>query len=52
MNNLQTKLPIDVWVTATWDEYIQTVQKQEKAKCYYYNEQLRIEMAPQGYRNN
>ncbi|MEB3341160.1 Uma2 family endonuclease [Okeania sp.] len=49
MNNLQTKLPIDVWLTATWDEYIQTVEKQEKAKCYYHNGQLRIEMAPQGY---
>ena len=49
MNNLQTKLPTDVWVTATWDEYIQTLREQEETKCYYHNGQLRIEMAPQGY---
>ncbi|MGD1805667.1 Uma2 family endonuclease [Dapis sp. BLCC M126] len=49
MNNLQTKLSTDVWVKATWDEYIQTVQEQEETKCYYHNGQLRIEMAPQGY---
>ncbi|NEP73316.1 MAG: Uma2 family endonuclease [Okeania sp. SIO2G4] len=49
MNNLQTKLQIDAWVTATWDEYIQTVSELEEAKCYYYNEQLKIEMTPQGY---
>ena len=49
MNNLQTKLSTDVWVTATWDEYIQTLREQEETKCYYHNGQLRIEMAPQGY---
>ncbi|MBC6424367.1 MAG: Uma2 family endonuclease [Hormoscilla sp. SP5CHS1] len=51
MSNVQTKLPTDarLWVQATWDEYIQTVGQQEDAKCYYYNGQIRIEMAPQGY---
>jgi Uma2 family endonuclease len=48
MSNLQTKLPTDTWVTATWDEYIQVIEKPayEKAKGYYYNQKMRIEMPP------
>lgn len=40
----------DTWVTASWDEYIQIVSDPvyEKAKCYYHNGQLRIEMTPLG----
>jgi Uma2 family endonuclease len=51
MSNLQTKLPINEWAIATWDEYIQASAEPqlEKAKCYYHNRQLRIEMTPQGY---
>jgi Uma2 family endonuclease len=51
MIQIQTKLATDEWVTATWDEYIQAIvdPQLEKAKCYYYNGQLRIEMTPQGY---
>ena len=50
MNKTQTKLPTDTWVTATWQEYIQTIQDQiyEKAKSYYNNGKLRIEMSPVG----
>ena len=50
MNELQTKLPTDIWVTATWDEYIQTIENPvyEKAKGYYHNGQMRIEMTPLG----
>lgn len=51
MSKLQTKLLIDEWVIATWEEYIQVITdpKLEKAKCYYHQGQLRIEITPQGY---
>ena len=50
MNTLQTNLPTDTWVKATWDEYIRVIEDRiyEKAKCYYYNGKLRIEMPPIG----
>ena len=36
MNTTQTQLNTDTWVTATWQEYIQTIQDPtyEKAKVY------------------
>ena len=51
MSNLQTRLPTDQWVTASWDEYVQAIENPayEKAKGYYHNGQLRIEMAPLGH---
>lgn len=50
MSILQTHLPTDTWVQATWDEYIRAIEDPmyEKAKCYYYNGKLRIEMPPVG----
>ena len=50
MSELQTKLPTDTWVVATWDEYIQAIEDPayEKAKGYYHNGHLRIEMPPVG----
>jgi Uma2 family endonuclease len=50
MSELQTKIPTDTWVLATWDEYIQVIEDPayEKAKGYYHNGQLRIEMPPVG----
>lgn len=50
MHEIQTKLPIDTWVDCSWQDFIEFVQKPEyeKAKCYYYNGQLRIEMPPVG----
>ena len=50
MPELQTKFPTDTWVIARWDEYIQAIENPayEKAKGYYYNGQLRIEMPPIG----
>jgi Uma2 family endonuclease len=50
-SNLQTKLPTDEWVTVTWDEYVQITSDPqfEKAKCYYFDGQIRIEMIPQGF---
>lgn len=50
MTELQTKFATDTWVIASWDEYIQAIENPayEKAKGYYYNGQLRIEMPPIG----
>jgi len=51
MSKVETKLLTDEWVIATWEEYIQVIAnpKLEKAKSYYHQGQLRIEMVPQGY---
>jgi Uma2 family endonuclease len=51
MSHIKTKLPIDEWLTATWDEYLQIIANPqlEKAKSYYHDGQLRIEMTSQGY---
>jgi Uma2 family endonuclease len=50
MNKLQTKIPTDTWVTATWEEYVEAIEDPayQKAKSYYHNHQLRIEMSPLG----
>ncbi|WP_017316317.1 Uma2 family endonuclease [Mastigocladopsis repens] len=50
MHELQTKIPTDTWVAATWDEYIQIFENPvyEKAKGYYHNGQMRIEIPPVG----
>ncbi|MGV2829552.1 hypothetical protein [Myxosarcina sp. GI1(2024)] len=41
-----TKLIIDTWVSATWDEYLQHIERPDcqKAKGYYYDGRYRIEM--------
>jgi len=46
----QTKLPTDTWLHATWDDYVQAIEDPayEKAKGYYYNGKMRIEMSPVG----
>lgn len=51
MSELQTKLPTETWVVATWEEYIQAIEdpSYEKAKGYYHNGCLRIEMTPLGH---
>ncbi|MGF1677088.1 MAG: Uma2 family endonuclease [Rivularia sp. (in: cyanobacteria)] len=50
MSDLQTKIPTDTWVVASWDEYIQIIENPayEKAKGYYYNGRMRIEMSALG----
>ena len=50
MNILQSVVPINTWVVATWDEYIQAIENPacEKAKSYYHNGKMRIEMPPVG----
>lgn len=50
MSELQTKIPTDTWVPATWNEFVQATEESaySKAKFYYHNGQLRIEMPPIG----
>jgi Uma2 family endonuclease len=50
MSELQTALVSDTWIKATWDEYIELIENPayEKAKGYYHNEHMRIEMPPVG----
>jgi Uma2 family endonuclease len=47
---LQTPLLMDTWVTATWEEYLENLEDPtcEKAKGYYYDGQMRLEMSPVG----
>ncbi|NEP91371.1 MAG: Uma2 family endonuclease [Okeania sp. SIO2C2] len=48
MTNLQVKTSTDTWISATWDEYLQTIENPiyAKAKSYYYQGKFRIEMSP------
>ncbi|RQH22294.1 Uma2 family endonuclease [Okeania hirsuta] len=48
MTNLQVKTSTDTWISATWDEYLQTIENPiyTKAKSYYYQGKFRIEMSP------
>lgn len=50
MVELQTKLVTDAWVSASWEEYLQTIADPiyEKAKGYYYQGHMRVEMASVG----
>ncbi|MBD2119395.1 Uma2 family endonuclease [Trichocoleus sp. FACHB-262] len=50
MISVQTTLPTNIWVSATWEEYEQAIASPAytKAKGYYHNGQMRIEMSPVG----
>lgn len=50
MSQVQAKLPTDTWVNATWDEYLQAISNPayEKARGYYYNGRMRLEMSALG----
>ena len=50
MSTIQTKIPLDTWIRATWEEYLQATENPDytKAKFYYNNGKLRIEMSPLG----
>ncbi|MGJ3248763.1 MAG: Uma2 family endonuclease [Elainellaceae cyanobacterium] len=51
MSDLQIPLLMDVWVRATWEKYLQTIENPafEKAKGYYHKGHMRIEMSPVGH---
>lgn len=41
---LQTQSPVETWIPATWDEFIQASDSGNgRVKAYYYNGQMRIE---------
>ncbi len=54
MVETKTQLPTDTWVVASWDEYIQVIENPayEKAKGYYHDGRMLIEMAPVGYNHS
>ncbi len=43
-------LETDIWVKATWEEYLNFAEDSawEKGKFYYYQEHMRVEMSPVG----
>ncbi|HEY9750195.1 MAG TPA: Uma2 family endonuclease [Allocoleopsis sp.] len=50
MSQLQAKLPTDVWVSATWADFLAALDDPAyaTAKGYYNNGRMRLEMAPLG----
>ena len=50
-NELQTQLPTDTWISASWEDYLQIVESDPsaKAKGYYYKGYMRVEMLPVGH---
>ena len=45
-----TRINTDIWVSATWEEYLKNIENPiyQKAKGYYYRDEYRIEMTPIG----
>jgi Uma2 family endonuclease len=50
MVELKAKIVTDAWVPATWEEYLQAIEDPayKKAKGYYYQGNMRIELASTG----
>ncbi|MEM7556336.1 MAG: Uma2 family endonuclease [Cyanobacteria bacterium P01_A01_bin.84] len=50
MQELKTKILTDTWFSTNWDKYIQIMEKPayKRAKGYYHNKRMRIEMPPLG----
>ncbi|MBD2437497.1 Uma2 family endonuclease [Nostoc sp. FACHB-110] len=48
MSETQTQLPTNTWISASWQEYLQTLTElqSDQAKSYYYKEHMRLEMPP------
>ena len=51
MSNLSTPLITDVWLKSAWEDYLKIIvnPKFAKAKCYFYQDYMRIEMSPVGH---
>jgi len=51
MSKILAKIPTDTWINATWNEYLQETENPDriKAKFYYHNKKLKIEMSPLGH---
>ncbi len=50
MNLSPTSIPTDTWIAATWDDYLQVIADPAytKAKGYYFDGRMRVEMAAVG----
>ncbi len=48
MHDLQTRSNTDIWMTASWDDYVRILEDpvHEKSKGYYYKGHMRLEMLP------
>ncbi len=46
----QSTIPTDSWVNATWEDYLAVLADPAlaRAKGYYYNGKMRLEMSPVG----
>lgn len=51
MNQLKLPFATDTWLPATWEEYIQAIEDPyySKAKGYYHEGRMRLEMTPLGH---
>jgi Uma2 family endonuclease len=51
MTQLASSIETDTWVTATWDEYLQAIDRigRDFSHSYYQQGKYRIEMTPLGY---
>jgi hypothetical protein len=51
MGKVQTPLPTNTWIGASWEDYLQTLAAPElaKAKGYYHKGHMRVEMSPVGH---
>ncbi|QLE54790.1 Uma2 family endonuclease [Nostoc sp. TCL26-01] len=48
MSETQTQLPTEIWIPASWQEYLQTLADllDDQGKSYYYKGYMRLEMPP------
>ncbi|HAC62965.1 MAG TPA: Uma2 family endonuclease [Cyanothece sp. UBA12306] len=51
MTNTTTKITLDTWIPAKWEDFIQIINDpaNEKLKAYYYHHHMRLEMLPVGF---
>ena len=43
MSQLNTQVPIETWLPASWEEFIQITNRPDPVKAYYYNGRMRLE---------
>jgi len=50
MQQLKTTISTDLWIKASWEEYLEAIKNlpENKGKSYYYNGYYRLEMTPIG----
>jgi Uma2 family endonuclease len=48
VSDLQTKPRTDIWIAASWEDYVRAIEDPlyEQAKGYYYKGHMRLEMLP------